>query len=107
MALSEAAIRRNLQANRYKKLKDAAMENDRFIMGKVVNKIFELLDPDKDRAAAMREGSEENISRVLHGPFSREGQIYETTKSKGSTAKKKKAKKKKPRGWGIARYKGK
>ena len=62
-------------------------------MGKVVNKIFELLDPNKDRAAAIREGAEENISRVLDGPFSRKGQIYETTKSSGSKAKKKTKKK--------------
>ncbi len=44
------------------------------------------------------------------GPLIMGGKVYPRgviKKYKGSSAKKKKAKKKKPRGWGIARYKGK
>ena len=104
MALSESAIKRNRQANKRKAfIKNEAIENDRFLMGKLINKIVTMFDTDSDRKEAMEKGMEENTSRVLGSPFNRAGEVYDSAltnaaelglmgvmqRSKGSSAKKK------------------
>ena len=70
MALSQGAIKRNRKANKRKAfIKNEAIENDRFLMGKLINKIVTMFDTDSDRKEAMEEGMEENTSRVLGSPF--------------------------------------
>ena len=125
MALSESAIKRNRKSNKRKAfIKNEAMENDRFLMGKLVNKMVTMFGKDPVRKEAMEEGTEENTDRSFpDGPFNRPeigmglgkvkpnpkalrkaaeaGLIGVTKNSKGSSTEKK-IKKKRPRGVGCA-----
>ena len=124
MALSESAIKKNKKSNKRKAfIKNEAKENDRFTMGKIVNKMVTMFGKDPVRTAAMQEGMEENNERSFPGgPFNRPeigmglskvkpnpkalreaaalGLMGATKNSKGSSAKL--VKKKKPKGVGIA-----
>jgi len=73
MALSESAIKKNKKTNKRKAfIKKEAKENDRFTMGKLVNKMVTMFGKDPVRTAAMQEGMEENTDRSFPGgPFNR------------------------------------